>query len=1069
MVASPRLPGTPRLVAPALLTGPPTPKFSLSVSSHLGTAMGPRASSMGMRASSSSNLDEIERKLRARERELEATEARVRETEEHARRLRELQEKEAQLKAREEMLTRREEEAKKQVAAAAAGSPANQSCAIFPRRPIVLPSSFRLPDTARRIHLPIVQTRQGEEIPMDLSSASIDLRISQKSGMPLQAKIEKKSRVTPDALVHQVQKEPGGLNTKDVVKEEAKSCSPILERVTPPRQENPLGKTRGLSSEEQQLVTAQTMPASPPPLVDMSSSDMTEMVGVNALVSPDSPAATTSMNSETTRKELPASTSKCMKSRQEEERSTEISHENEMDTVQVNPATDLLHSESQEITEAEKTTSSIEKESQANVSVPYTAGLAGEPHLTEGAVLGLDELLKNGEVLTLLATEEEDGSLTLVSPPISNKESNEDVGISLGKEIENAEQLRKSVEVQELEEELEVLKTEVKDIMKGGEEDFLDSKDSSSAASMANMAELCRESSLDTLEKRIESPRHGADLVEDFSKRLDQLELTEVRNEGLESNEVDKEKKTEVPDVMDEIYSSPGEATLETGHEIVLKPGQQVTLEPEIGAEEGFKDKSEPMPCEPNSHVTDQAGVKVVKKKVELIKAKPVLKRRISPRRSTPQHVKKARMVEDDIVQSVSPERRSNRLKSRDCEDSLPNCRQTKTALDKLKMKKEEENSASNTISSSHKQSQQFSVSTKKQAVSPSRPEISKSPRKSIPINQSVRCSGAKFKLDAESDVTEKEKDTRKPTVIPSLQTPAIIKSPKHKMPVSQTIKCGGCPVTSQSESSWRLHCARKHAGLARPRGELQTFTEEEEEQAVQQAFQALKKIQCPRCRQHTFSESEMFLQHYRQCGMVEVTSDVVKHEEEEEVTNTGGRSRRAAATKAKQKVAEFVEAITGKSNIDGESDADAEDKDVELSDADDSDDNYDIEKEIGGATLYKFTIDNGRRSWRCTICNLDFPDKAAVEGHVFTKHQAEVDDQDTESEVDESEDEDESDYADMDSDDSYARYKYSIFHIISKGKTSLDQKLSMLGSAEDQEIEVQSTSEGQFWSLAHR
>ena len=182
-----------------------------------------------------------------------------------------------------------------------------------------------------------------------------------------------------------------------------------------------------------------------------------------------------------------------------------------------------------------------------------------------------------------------------------------------------------------------------------------------------------------------------------------------------------------------------------------------------------------------------------------------------------------------------------------------------------------------------------------------------------------------------------------------------------------------------------------------------------------------------------------------------------------------GGRSRRAAATKAKQKVAEFVEAITGKSNIDGESDADAEDKDVELSDADDSDDNYDIEKEIGGATLYKFTIDNGRRSWRCTICNLDFPDKAAVEGHVFTKHQAEVDDQDTESEVDESEDEDESDYADMDSDDSYARYKYSIFHIISKGKTSLDQKLSMLGSAEDQEIEVQSTSEGQFWSLAHR
>merc|ERR1719234_641192 len=258
------------------------------------------------------------------------------------------------------------------------------------------------------------------------------------------------------------------------------------------------------------------------------------------------------MNPEITQNELPISPYKCTKSRQEEGRSTEISLKDDVDTAQVNLATDPLHSESQEITEAGKTTSSVEKEIQANVSVPYTSGLAGEPHLTEGAVLGLDELLKNGEVLTLLATEEEDGSLTLVSPPISNKQSNEDEDISVGDKIENSDQLRKSVEVQELEEELEVLKTEVKDIMKGGEEDFLDSKDSSSAANMANMAELCRESSLDTLEKRIESPRHGADLVEDFSKRLDQLELTEVGNEGPESNKADEEKQAELPDVMDE-------------------------------------------------------------------------------------------------------------------------------------------------------------------------------------------------------------------------------------------------------------------------------------------------------------------------------------------------------------------------------------------------------------------------------------------------------------------------------------------------------------------------------------
>merc|ERR1719400_169839 len=169
-----------------------------------------------------------------------------------------------------------------------------------------------------------------------------------------------------------------------------------------------------------------------------------------------------------------------------------------------------------------------------------------------------------------------------------------------------------------------------------------------------------------------------------------------------------------------------------------------------------------------------------------------------------------------------------------------------------------------------------------------------------------------------------------------SLPTPTS-KSLKPSKPTSQTIKCGGCPVTSQSEASWKLHCARKHAGLARPKGELQTFTEEEKEQACLLAFQSCKKIQCPRCKQPSFSRSEMLLQHYRQCGKVEIAIDVVKHEEEEEVTNPGGRSRRAAATKAKQKVAEFVEAITGKSNLDGESDADTEDKDVELSDVDDS------------------------------------------------------------------------------------------------------------------------------------
>ena len=145
MIASPRLLGSPRLIIPAHRRSPATPKFSLRASSPQSGAIFSRAPSMALASSSSSNLDEIERKLKERERELEAAEARVRETEEHARRLRELQEKEAVLKEREEMLARREEEAKKQVAAVAAGSPRLQPCPAptFPRRPIFLQSIIK--------------------------------------------------------------------------------------------------------------------------------------------------------------------------------------------------------------------------------------------------------------------------------------------------------------------------------------------------------------------------------------------------------------------------------------------------------------------------------------------------------------------------------------------------------------------------------------------------------------------------------------------------------------------------------------------------------------------------------------------------------------------------------------------------------------------------------------------------------------------------------------------------------------------------------------------------------------
>ena len=1046
MVAPPRLPGIPRLVAPGLLTGSPrqglpTPRSSLRVSSHLGASVGPKAPSTGMMASSSSNLDEIERKLRARERELEATEARVRETEEHARRLRELQEKEASLKEREEMLARREEEAKKLMAAAESSS--NQSYAsILPHRPIVLPSRFRLPDTARRIHLPIV--RQGEEIPMDLSSASIDLTVGQKGVQSMQPKSAKPPVITTAAPA----KEPLKLNTNQSVKEE-KSCSPILERVISPRQETPVVHTKVLESKGRPLVTEQTMPSAPPLLVDMSST--VEMVGVSALVSPDSPAATTSTKPETTRREMPVSSTES-KSCRKEERVTKLTHEN-METLQLKPVSDTLHSMSQE---AGKVTSLPQKQIQANVSVPYTSELAGEPHLTQGAILGVDvdELLKNGEVLTLLATEEEDGSLTLVSPPIPNKETGDDAEISVAKESQNAMLHLEPVQVQELEEELKVLKSEVNNIMKGAEEDFLYSKDPSNAASMV-MAELCRENSLDTLEKRIESPRHGADLVEDFSKRLedlerDQLELTKAGIEEQETKKVEEEMESELPDVMDEIYSSPGEITSEPAEQLVpkldnIKTDQEVT-------QETSGNQSKPLPV---SHVAGQKQEEVneVKKRVNLTKEKLSTKRNRSPRRSTPQHQKKCKMDEDDIKQSVSQlERRSSRLKSREVEESELGKRKREVPANRLVMKDKVEKEDKSNASSSQKRNQRV-IATKKRNIQ-SLSEDPNSAKNSISISQSEGCREAKVELDDELDDTVKDKGTRKPTVLPSLHTPTS-KSSKQSIPASQAIKCGGCPATSQSEASWRQHVAKKHAGLARPRGESQIFTEEEEEQAIHQAFQTCKKIQCPRCKEESFCGLDIFLQHYRACGRVEVASRVVK-QEEEEVVNPGGRSRRAAATKAKQKVAGFVEALRGKSNLDGASDADGEDKDVELSDDDDSDDNYDIEKEIGVATWSKFIIEGGKRPWRCTICNLDFHDKAAVEGHVFTKHQAEVDEQhDTESEVEESEEEDESDFADIDSDDSYARYRYFDLCVSPIQIILLDQKPNMVGSAEDQENEV--------------
>ena len=856
MIASPRLLGSPRLITPAHRRSPATPKFSLRASSPQSGAIFSRAPSMALASSSSSNLDEIERKLKERERELEAAEARVRETEEHARRLRELQEKEAVLKEREEMLARREEEAKKQVAAAAAGSPRLQPCPAptFPRRPIFLPSSVRLPDTARRIHLPIGQSLQGEEIPMDLSSPSVHLTSSRKSQQSKQEGILKPLAVAlPD--------NPGQASTRELKDdslkedEETKSCSsPILERVTSPRatssQDVPLVQAEILVADKQQVPTAQ------PPLVDLSSANVTEMVGVSALVSPGSPSSPAPASSQSEAIETRASSSGPTKSTPMEVDTTRSPPDN-LTTEQLQLA---LHSKSQDIMSPD------EGEGKANVTVPLTSVLSGEPRLSEGSVLGLDEMLKNGEVLTLLATEEEDGSIILVSPPISNNESDQGNQDSQDTTDLDLKQFSEPVEVQELEEELKVLKSQVSDILKGGEDDFLGTKDSPSAASLA-MVELCRESSLDTLEKRIESPRHGADLVEDFSNRLEALERNQmdlIGDKTENSNEcVDEEQAGTLPDVLDELYSSPGE--------VAPEPDQGALSEQDGDKKSEFidldklhddanKDQMKAV-CDLDS-APKAIPNKVVKKKLDLVKtSKFPLKRRISPRRSTPNQPKRRRTADDDIYPVSQSERRSSRLKSRVAEDA-----ETTRIEDKAK-KIADHIDLRNVHKPPSLRNLSNSICDNKTSGSTAfHTEVPKSPKKISSKTQSLQCSSAKSKLGIDS-ITKKS--TSQLQLSPPASTNASLKQDTNATnatnATTQTIKCGSCPATSQSEAGWRQHCARKHAGLARPRGKSQIFTNEEEEVAVFQAFQTCQKIQCPKCKHKSFSQPEgpLLLQHY--------------------------------------------------------------------------------------------------------------------------------------------------------------------------------------------------------------
>ena len=179
----------------------------------------------------------------------------------------------------------------------------------------------------------------------------------------------------------------------------------------------------------------------------------------------------------------------------------------------------------------------------------------------------------------------------------------------------------------------------------------------------------------------------------------------------------------------------------------------------------------------------------------------------------------------------------------------------------------------------------------------------------------------------------------KRPATISPLSKTAAGSSPTKAAAVASPrqptkLQCGVCGAVVRSGKSWAAHRARQHAGLARVAGEEQSFTREQEAAAVTAAFLACRRILCPRCRRRHYTEPSALLEHLRVCGVQEA---VQEQEVPVEVPGVQGRSRRAAATRAKGRVAEFVKRITGR--FDGESEGEAEP-------SEDGSDDYDIEKE---------------------------------------------------------------------------------------------------------------------------
>lgn len=125
---------------------------------------------------------------------------------------------------------------------------------------------------------------------------------------------------------------------------------------------------------------------------------------------------------------------------------------------------------------------------------------------------------------------------------------------------------------------------------------------------------------------------------------------------------------------------------------------------------------------------------------------------------------------------------------------------------------------------------------------------------------------------------------------------------------------------------------------------------------------------------------------------------ETTRHEQKLEEVLPGGKMRRAAARQAEKRFKKISRE---------RSPGDMSDISNEFSD--DSEDNFDLSKEISSKTMYKLQRSkSGEKIYRCLVCTGDYPSKDKIDGHLIQEHAKELfsnQDVDSEDEYNEKED----------------------------------------------------------------